>query len=136
MYENSHRLDDRNEEDSFIEDFSVTKLKQVTGRSYFSQLGAVKNLVDAADVYAPININANVSTMDRRLFFSIMKSIVDDGFPVIHKDVYYFRLPSQGPHPAVHFIWKAVKDDANVEKENTKLVVHLREKRKSFYSRA
>ena len=136
VYENSHRLYDRNEEDSFIEDFSVTKLKQVTGRSYFSQLGAVKNLVDAADVYAPININENVSTMDRRLFFSLMKSIVDDGFPVIHKDVYYFRLSSQGPHPAVHFIWKAVKDDANVEKENTKLVVHLREKRKSFYSRA
>ena len=93
VYDNSHRLDDRNEEDSFIEDFSVTKLQQVTGRSYFSQLGAVKNLVDAADVYAPININENVGTTDRRLFFSLMKSIVDDGFPFTRTCIISVCLP-------------------------------------------
>ena len=139
--ENQHQLDDAREDVSNvedIEDYTVRKLRQETAKSYFPQLAKVKTLVAESNVYTPINVNENVVSMDRRIFFKLMKNVKEDGFPVIDKDisVFYFRLPSQGPHPAVHFIWKAYRNDCNIDGENAKLVVHLRAKQKSFYSRA
>ena len=52
------------------------------------------------------------------------------------KKLFYFCLPSQGPHPAIHFIWKADTNDVNIERENTKLVVTLRAKKKTCYNQA
>ena len=115
----------------------MTKLKQVQGKSYFSQLQKVKNLLVDSNVYEPIIINDNVNNNCRVAFFNLVKNIVTDGFCAIKNfDLFYFRLPSQGPHPAVHFIWKAYPNDINVDGENTKLVVSIRGEQKTFFSRA
>ena len=67
-----------------------------------------------------------------------MKSVRNIRFPKIDNGykIYHFRLPSQGPRPAVNFIWKGKKDDHISEEENTKIVVSLCGKQKLFYSRA
>ena len=73
---------------------------------------------------------------NRQAFYELMKNVCKNGFPVLDKDVYYFRLPSQGSHPAVHFVWKGDKSDPNIEEENNRIIVSLREQRKVFYSKA
>ena len=73
---------------------------------------------------------------NRQAFYELMKNVCKDGFPVLDKDIYYFRLPSQGSHPAVHFVWKGDKSDPNIEEENNRIIVSLREQRKVFYSKA
>ena len=132
-----HSKDDSKDESDSIFDYTVTKLKQVQSKSYFSQLQKVKSLLVDANVYEPIIINDNVNNNCRVAFFNLVKNTVTDGFCAIKNfDLFYFRLPSQGPHPAVHFIWKADPNDINVDGENTKLVVSLRGEQKTFYSRA
>ena len=86
----------------------------------------------------PININENVVFSQRQSVYEVMKSVRNVGFPKIDNgyEIYHFRLPSQGPHPAVNFIWKGKKDDHISKEENAKIVVSLRGKQKLFYSRA
>ena len=65
-----------------------------------------------------------------------MRDVRNVGFPMLDKDVFHFRLPSQGPHPAIHFVWKGNGEDENIEQENNRIIVNLRQKRKVYYSRA
>ena len=111
-------------------------MKQVSGKPYFPQLEKIRHLLAEANVYMPINVNGNFNVTWRQLFFKLTKKVVDEGFPVMDKDLFYFRLPSQVSHPAIHLIWKANTNDVNIERENRKLVVTLRAKKKTFYNRA
>ena len=52
---------------------------------------------------------------NRQASYELMKNACKDSFPVLDKDVYYFRLPSQRSHPAVHFVWKGDKSDPSIE---------------------
>ena len=123
VQENNQRKEE--EEVSSISDFSVAKLKQVSVKPYFPQLEKITHLLAKANVYMPINVNENFNVRCPQLFFKLKKKVVDEGFPVMGKNLFYFRLPSQGPHPAIHFIWKADTNDVNIQRENTKLVVTL-----------
>ena len=48
----------------------------------------------------------------------------------------YYRLPSSGPHPAVHFWWKRSINDTLDCPEQLKLIHELKNESKTCYSRA
>ena len=49
--------------------------------------------------------------------------------------IYYFKLPSQGPHKAFHILWKQPQNKDSTSQQ-MKLVEEVRNNSKSFYSRA
>lgn len=126
--------------DSFnspLDDFCVRKLKQVFSTENNSLCG-LKLVLQDKDVFVPINMNDHVPVRNRHTFYELMKKVCEVGFPACDSkhDLYYYRLPSQGPHCAVHFIWKAPKSGINVEDENARLMSSLREKIKVYHTRA
>ena len=50
--------------------------------------------------------------------------------------VSYCRLPSSGPHAAVHFLWKRSINDTLNCSEQLKLIHELKNESKTYYSRA
>ena len=60
------------------------------------------------------------------------------GLPVKVKgySISYYRLLPSGPHPAVHFLWKRSISDALDYPEQLKLIYELKNKSKTYYSRA
>ena len=66
-----------------------------------------------------------------------IETLIKKGFPYRFpkSSIYYFKLPSQGPHKAVHILWKRPQNEDSTPQQ-MKLVEELRNNSKSFYSRA
>jgi DNA-directed RNA polymerase subunit RPC12/RpoP len=120
-----------------IEDFTVTELKQVFTSSYASKLQKLRDKLIAVDFNDPVEIRNFVDCKPRNTFHDLIQNILGSGFPHIANNVVvcHFKLHSQGPHPAVHFIWKESKTDKSFEQRSL-LVSNLRRNSKSFYNRA
>ena len=60
------------------------------------------------------------------------------GFPKVAEDfdIYHYKLPSHGPNPAVHFMWKQPRDDEMNEQQQSMLVSNVRQNSQLFYNRA
>ena len=71
------------------------------------------------------------------IFFLCYPLLIKKGFPYQFpkSSIYYFKLPSQGPHKAVHILWKQPQNEDSTPQQ-MKLVEELRNNSKSFYSRA
>ena len=75
VQENNQREEE--EEVSSISDFSVMKLKHVSGKPYFP-LEKIRHLPAEENVFMPINVNGNVNVMYWQFFFKLMKKVVDE----------------------------------------------------------
>ena len=66
-----------------------------------------------------------------------IKTLIKKGFPYRFpkSSIYYFKLPSEGPHKAVHILWKQPQNKDSTPQQ-MKLVEKLCNNSKSFYSRA
>ena len=117
----------------------MKKIKQLCyHKSYMNHLSSLKADLEVSDTYVPVNMNENVNFDQRQSMYELMKSVREVGIPTIcgNYTIYYFRLPSQGPHPSVNFIWKGEKDDPSSQEETLKLFISLRGKQELVYSRA
>ena len=99
-----------------------------------NHLSSLKADLEVSDTYVPVNMNENVNFDQRQSMYELMKSVREVGIPTIcgNYTIYYFRLPSQGPHPSVNFIWKGEKDDPSSQEETLKLLFPCVENRNSF----
>ena len=67
------------------------------------------------------------SLQQYRFFEDMLKNGLPFVIPLV--DVCHFKLPSQGPHKAVHFVWKKPRGDEDDDPQQTKLICQLREKK-------
>ena len=72
------------------------------------------------------------------MMMAAINQMTEKGLPFKLKDysVCYYRLPSSRPHPAVHFLWKRSIHDTLDCPEQLKLIHKLKNKSKTYYSRA
>ena len=63
--------------------------------------------------------------------------LTQKGFPfhLENCDLFYFKLPSQGCHRAVHVLWKQPKNENSTPRQ-LQLIEQLRSCKKTFYTRA
>ena len=126
------------EDESSLEDFSVREVKRCDlDKPHVKHLLSLRSLLDAADGYTPINIGDNVGPLSRIETFRVFRSVHETGIPWVpaNSKVFYFRLPSSGPHPVVHFIWKGDVDSKVSDGENARVMTSLRATQKIFYNR-
>ena len=134
-----HEKVDDADDDSSVENFTVRKVKRCDfDKPHVKHLRTVKSLFDTADKYVPINISDNIGPLSRIETFRLFKSVREIGIPFLPENcaVFYFRLPSKGSHPAIHFLWKGDMDSNVSDGENTKVLLSIRATQKMYYSRA
>ena len=93
-------------------------------------------------MYEPVMLNSllnvgtghKLRTQQYRFFEDMLKNGLPFVIPLV--DVCHFKLPSQGPHKAVHFVWKKRRGDEDDDPQQTKLVCQLRKKTYIYYSRS
>ena len=53
----------------------------------------------------------------------LIKHLLDEGLPFNFSEfsIYYFKLPSSGPHPEVHFLWTQAIADTTCSAAQLKL---------------
>ena len=125
--------------DDTIENYTVRKIQQLfDSKPYMKYFPHLKGVLDSAGVNVPININENIDPVHRDRMYSLMKSVRETGFPSLsgNYDLFYFRLPSQGCHRQIHFMWNSVKSCPHTEGENARIITYLRSKQKQYRSRA
>ena len=63
------------------------------------------------------------------------EDMLKNGLPFVIPlvDVCHFKLPSQGPHKAVHFVWKKPRGDEDDTPQQTKLICQLWEKKIYYF---
>ena len=125
---------------SKIEDFRIIKLKY---HSYDDSVWEdrflnLKNILSDTYFYVSVEINMHAfkDSGRRDLRHAIEILIKKDflyWFP--KSSIYYFKLPSQGPHKAIHILWKQFQIEDSTPQQ-MKLVEEIRNNSKSFYSRA
>ena len=97
----------------------------------------LKNILSGTEFYATVEINMYaLKDIGRRDVHHAIETLIKKGFPYRFpkSSIYYFKLPSQDPHKAVHILWKQPPNEGNSPKQ-MKLVGELRNKSKSFYFR-
>ena len=124
-----------------IEDFVVTNINTKSvhiNTIWHDHFAKVQESLRNADVYKPIVINELIHVNNRSNFMKVIKHLLEEGLPFNFNDVsvYHFKLPSSGPHPAVHFLWKQPVGDANSCPAQLKLIHDLKSQSKSYYTRA
>ena len=133
-----HQQSERTDTEMPIDLYTIHKLKQFVGTNdNFSTL--FKEIIldlDTTDVYCPIQINDYfVASQNRFVIHNAINKLKKDGFPSVMKnyEIFYFRLPSEGPHSAIHFIWKQPLNDK--PKEQQKLIDKVCRSRNMYYNR-
>ena len=88
------------------------------------------------DYYVPIEVNEFVGRNNKCKFNYAIESLTQKGFPfhLEYSDLFYFKLPSQGCHRAVHFLWKQPKNEKRTTQQ-LQLIDQLRSCKKTFYLR-
>ena len=72
------------------------------------------------------------------MLMATINHMTEKGLPFKLKgySISYYKLPSSGPHPAVHFLWKRSINDTLDYPEQLKLIHELKNESKTYYSRA
>ena len=91
------------------------------------KLRAVKSKLDEKNVYEPIILNDLVHCSYRQSFARTIKHLLENGFPFVltGRSIFHFKLPSMGPHRAVHLIWKQPVDNEDDCPEQLKLITDM-----------
>lgn len=127
-----------------IEEFATTNIKMKTRvqLNNLPQYEALQKLLVECDIYDPVNINSIRDSSSHRLrtdHYRFMKNILENGLPFVIPGVkvFHFKLPSQGPHQAVHFFWKQPEEEeVSDTPSQLKLISELRENRDKYYTRS
>ena len=138
----NHHLDN-NDIDEVVTNFVATrvKMKVTLSTSYSSEFDAIRVALQDIDHYSPVNVsdlipnNDSVSRVQRCRFIN---HLLAEGLPfLIHNvTVFHFRLPSEGPHRAIHFLWTQPTTDESNNPQHTKLICDIREKKTKYFTRS
>ena len=133
-------------EDCDLSEFVVTNLKMnvsTTDRASTDLYKKIRDQISEADVYDPIDLNLIIpdtapSQKLRKQRSRFIREMLQNGLPFKIPDVlvFHFRLPSQGSHKAIHFLWKQPFSDKTDNAHQNKLVFDLRNKKEVFYNRS
>ena len=119
-----------------IDLFFIQKLKQFCGTNdnFSSSFSKICSAIETFDVHKSILLNDFFVSYSRlESSQTINKS---KGFPCIYPeyDMYYYALPSHGPHRGQHFIWKQPRGD-DTSAEQQQLVDTIRNSRGKYCNR-
>lgn len=132
-------------EDPGLEEFVISNIKMkvtMTDSIYKDKYNKILSALRDAKEYEPINLNSildvGTSHKIRSQRYRFLDNMHKNGVPFVLPDVVicHFKLPSQGPHKAVHFLWKKPVDDEATNPNQSKIVCELREKRNIYYDRS
>ena len=125
--------------ESNIEDFTIIKLKyhSYDNSAWEDRFLNLQNILSDTNFYVSLEINMQVfKDSGRQDVRHAIKTLIKKVFNQFPKSsIYYFKLPSQGPHKAVNIFWKQPQNEDSTPQQ-MKLVEELRNNSKSFYSRA
>ena len=121
-------------------DFTIFKFKchSYDDSAWEDRFLNLKNILSDTNFYVLVEINMHgFKDSGCRDVRHAMKTLIKKGFPYRFpkSSLCYFKLPSQGPHKAVHILWKQPQNEDSTPQQ-MKLVEELRNNSKSFYSRA
>ena len=138
----SHQETSSNEAHN-LNEFITTNLKMRVSTSnscHASNYKLIHNALLEADVYdtAMLNSILNVGNTHklRTQHYRFIQDMMQNGLPFVIPGVliFHFKLPSQGPHKAVHFLWKQPVLDETNNPQQTKLICGLRNKKGLYYT--
>ena len=125
------------ETNSDVRDFVVTKLnmKMSCDNTLIKRYQSIRDKIEATDTFKPFIINHLISSTNRLQFSRAINHLLTVGLPFKLTDIncYHFKLPSKGPHAAVHFIWKQPVEVGNGP-EQLKVVTDIRSMEKKLQS--
>ena len=130
----SHQKDSQSE--CTIDDFKITNItKPVFSLSWIKKL---KDHLQSCDMFSQVDVRIFISCTKQQNFYNLINDIKEKGFPKLASSchIFHFKLPSHGPNPAIHFLWKQPMDDDSNSEQQFMLVNNLRAKAKTFYNRA
>ena len=124
--------------ESKIEDFTIIKLKyhSYDDSTWEDRFLNLKNILAGTVFYVLVEINMHAfKDSGRRDVRHAIETLIKKGFRYWFpkSSIYYFKLPSQGPHKAVHILWKQPQNEDSTPQQ-MKLVEELCNNSKSFYS--
>ena len=110
--------------------FLIQNVKQFCGtnENFSSSFSKICTAMETFGVYKHILLNDFFVLYSRLEFTRTIRKLSEKGFPCISPeyDMYYYALPSHGPHRGQHFIWKQPRgDDSSAEQQQ--LVDTIRE---------
>ena len=106
----------KNNGETSVKLFVVYKLKQFIGTNdtFSTQFVEDTSALENSDIYQPILLNDYIaSSSTRHVLYEAAANLKNRGFPSVVKysDIYFFALPTQGPHSGLYFIWKQPPDE-------------------------
>ena len=124
-----------------IEDFVVRSISiydSAKENIWSNRFARIRELFQNKDLSNPIVINDLIQVTNRTILMATINHTTAKGLPFKLKgySISYYRLPSSGPHPAVHFWWKRSINDTLDCPEQLKLIHELKNESKTYYSRA
>ena len=124
-----------------VEDFVVrsnSTHNSVKENVWSNRFARIRELFQNKDLYNPIVITDLTQVTNRTMLMATINHTTEKGLPFKLKgySISYYRLPSSGPHPAVHFWWKRSINDTLDCPEQLKLIHELKNESKTCYSRA
>ena len=124
-----------------VEDFVVRSISThnfVKENVWSNRFARIRELFQNKDLYNPIVITDLTQVTNRTMLMAAINHTTEKGLPFKLKgySISYYRLPSSGPHPAVHFWWKRSINDTLDCPEQLKLIHELKNESKTCYSRA
>ena len=126
--------------ESKTEDFTIIKPKyhSYDDSAWEDRFLKLQNILSDTNFYVSVEINMQAfKDSGRQDVRHAIKTLIKKDFPYQFpkSSIYYFKLPSQGPHKAVHILWKQPQNEDSTPQQ-MKFVEELRNNSKSFYSRA
>ena len=98
----------------------------------------IRELFQNKNAYDPIVMNDLIQVTNRTMLMATINHMMENGLPFKLKgySISHYRLPSSGPHPAVHFLWNRSINDTLDCPEQLKLIHELKNESKTYYSKA
>ena len=99
----------------------------------------MKNILTETDFFVPVELrNFLKKSNSRESFSNTINTLFQEGFPhnLPNCNLFHFKLPSQGPYEAVHFISKQPNTECDDTPEQLKVVDSLKSSFKTFCTRA
>ena len=123
-----------------IENFTIKKLKFKNSSNdvWNERFLNLKNIL-TENFFVPIELRNFLKKIFLCQGFSnTINTLFQEGFPynLPECNLFHFKLPSQGPYEAVHFIWKQPNTECDNTPQQLKLVDSLKSSCKTFYTRA
>ena len=119
-----------------VKDYVTTEIKMnmcISDKKY----DTLKEELLTRDYYYAIMISEVLrgQCKSRSTYCRLIEGLLTNGVPFKIKDatLFHFKLPSQGPHQALHFIWKQPLHDEPHNEHHTKLICELRAKKQVIF---